>query len=209
MRIKAAAGTEIFVVCGEEYWGKLAVRVVIPDKLMDDATPTSADIKLVSESTAVDTYGRHVITVGAYDSTTAPGGDPKKHPIADISSRGPLRDFSNPARGPIALKPDIAGPGVHISSAESKYVENRKWTAKWLRGIRFVSHNGTSMAAPFIAGVVALLLDKKPAMKTPEVRTALNAGAATRPGGDPAPAPEHAAAFGTGMVDGLASHKSI
>ncbi|MEZ5332436.1 MAG: S8 family serine peptidase [Thermoanaerobaculia bacterium] len=59
--------------------------------------------------------------------------------IADFSSRGPVTsDGSN------RLKPDLAAPGVEIVSS--------------IPGGAYASFNGTSMAAPHAAGMVALVL---------------------------------------------------
>ncbi|MFQ5720252.1 MAG: S8 family serine peptidase, partial [Acidobacteriota bacterium] len=63
--------------------------------------------------------------------------------IAAFSSRGPVTsDGSN------RLKPDIAAPGVSIRSS---------WP-----GAAYVQQSGTSMAAPHVAGVIALLLEARP-----------------------------------------------
>lgn len=65
---------------------------------------------------------------------------------ASFSSRGPTADGR--------AKPDILGPGVSLTTA---YVENI-WTGPWpCWEPCYVVISGTSMAAPFVAGTVALM----------------------------------------------------
>lgn len=71
--------------------------------------------------------------------------------LAGFTSRGPRG-------GDSALKPDIAAPGQGVFSAES------------LSGNDGVSMNGTSMAAPHITGVMALLRQLKPALSVSELK---------------------------------------
>jgi subtilisin family serine protease len=75
------------------------------------------------------------VTVGATDSTNG---------IASFSSRGPVT-----VDGSRRVKPDISAPGVNIRGA----VPNNGYQSGW---------SGTSMAAPHVAGGVALLWQAKP-----------------------------------------------
>jgi subtilisin family serine protease len=213
VRITAPAGTEVFVMCGAAIFGRHKfARFRIADTMADgSALDPNVDV-ITPAFSATDTLGQHVITVASYNDTDGATGDPKHHHIADSSSRGPLRDFSNPASPlpRIATKPDLAAPGEKISSAESADTSSRPIvpTPAWLSGVRFVDKSGTSMAAPFVAGLVALMLDKKNDLNITEARTALTAGAATRPGVNPAPpSTAHTNAYGAGMVNGLESHR--
>ncbi len=73
-------------------------------------------------------------SVGAYDATNT---------LASFSSRGPVTvDGSN------LMKPEVAAPGVNVRSA---YPPNT-----------YASLQGTSMAGPHVAGVVALLWSAQP-----------------------------------------------
>lgn len=206
IRIRSAVDVEVYAMCDSHRWARgKNVFFKILKALVDPAI-----IKVSNKFSAIDTGGRHVITVAAYDDKN--GAGPKIGEIAKFSSRGPLRDFSDPALGlgPIALKPDIAAPGVGIMSAESldmpalpPPVPPR--SPDFDKGDRYVPFGGTSMAAPMVAGVIALLLDKKPDLNTTQVRDHLTAVA--RAPVDPAPGTDEAnEAYGTGMVDALASH---
>ncbi len=204
IRIKAPIGTRIFAMCDEDYWGKLNVTFSISDKKLDDNPRDAINIEVTEKSSAVDTLGRHAITVAASD-------DILLNFIADFSSRGPLRNFSD--KTVLALKPDITAPGVDIMSAEGIDTEDTKsplfprWPP-WKRGIRFTEHSGTSMAAPMIAGVIALMLDKKPTLTIPDVRKALSAPN-VRPATHPSTNPAATEAYGQGVVDAKKSHTSI
>ena len=87
-----------------------------------------------------------VITVGA-------GADHGERGffLADFSSRGPTADGR--------IKPDLFGPGVRIQSAST-------------RG-GYTTASGTSFAAPYVAGVVALMLEANPALRPARIKALL------------------------------------
>ncbi len=88
------------------------------------------------------------ITVGAMADPGAGG-----FYLAYFSSRGPTLDGRT--------KPDITGPGVGVTAAKAG------------SGNLYVSKDGTSMATPFVAGTVALMLTAKPSLTPNQVRTDL------------------------------------
>jgi subtilisin family serine protease len=82
--------------------------------------------------------------------------------LSDFSSNGPLRTG--------AQKPDVTAPGSWLASCLSadSPVEDAYVVAQ---GIRMMQ--GTSMATPFITGIVALLLERKKTLDPAGVKTLL------------------------------------
>jgi subtilisin family serine protease len=86
--------------------------------------------------------GRSTIVAGAYDARS------ERRNVASFSSSGPTRDGR--------LKPDLLAPGVGVLSARSTPAG-----APPGRGLQ-VRMTGTSMAAPHVAGAIALMFEAAP-----------------------------------------------
>lgn len=112
-----------------------------------------------------------VITVAAHQSVfQAPSGILRGGEIADFSSYGPLIDGSS--------KPDISAPGVNIIAALSSFTDQYRGNitatvAFQGRNYSFVPLSGTSMSSPFVAGVVALLLQANPYLSSSQIKRIL------------------------------------
>lgn len=109
----------------------------------------------------------NTLSVGAIDPLTGL--------VADFSSRGPASCDG------ITIKPELVAPGVLI------YSTYKDGTYKYM--------SGTSMAAPFVAGLVALMRQYNPDATVTEIKQALMQAAV-----DMGPAGEDNS-YGRGMVD--------
>ena len=87
--------------------------------------------------------------------------------MADLGANG-FRQAGFSSRGPTAdgrIKPDISAPGVDIESPLAG------------SGTGYTSLNGTSMAAPFLAGVALLMIDANSAFTNDDVKDAVRSTA--------------------------------
>lgn len=132
---------------------------------------------------APPSYSGDVFTIGAANNSDV---------IASFSSRGPAtQDGSN------RLKPDVVGPGVSVRSS--------------VPGGGYGSKSGTSMSAPNVAGVAALVMSANPSLigHPAEVETILKDTAvglaSTQNCGAFPGASIPNAVFGHGRVDALAA----
>ncbi|WP_129689302.1 InlB B-repeat-containing protein [Gottfriedia acidiceleris] len=83
--------------------------------------------------------------------------------LASFSSTGPVKDWS--------IKPDVIAPGVDIFSTQPYDV----WEPNPTKDYKYAyqSMSGTSMAAPHVAGIAALVLAAHPDYTPADVKTAL------------------------------------
>jgi subtilisin family serine protease len=172
--------------------GKLDVWAI------DDAAAVFFTGTSVKDSMKIGSPGAsaRAITVASYTTKTqyTDIGGSVRHigleldTISDFSSEGPLRNS--------AEKPDVAAPGAMIVSALSSYASfSRSSTIN----DKFAIVAGTSMATPFVTGIVALLLQRHPTLE-PEVVKELLRESSSIPG---KPAGTFHPKWGFGLIDAL------
>lgn len=101
--------------------------------------------------------GRRVISVANLDAPN--------EMINVTSSQGPTRDGRT--------KPDVAAPGTAIIAAKGFSDDDSRW----------ISMSGTSMAAPYVTGVIALMLGLNPRLTAAQIEGILQSTAQPLPGG--------------------------
>jgi serine protease AprX len=118
-----------------------------------------------------------VITVGAFADVGHTGFN-----IASFSSRGPTADGRT--------KPDVCAPGYKIMAARAGTTNS------------YIEYSGTSMATPFLAGTVALMLDANPSLTPAQIKSIFSTTSV-----DFGPSGKDVD-FGWGRMDGYAAVKS-
>ena len=118
-----------------------------------------------SEKSNVDSHsisslacGRFVIAVANTDSANSN--------VNITSSQGPTRDGR--------LKPDIAANGSNVVAAKGFSLDQEEW----------VSMSGTSMASPYVAGVIGLMLSTNPELSSAQCAGILQRTSQPLPGHD-------------------------
>jgi len=128
------------------------------------------------------------------------GGDQQSNlvigQISPFSSVGPSRDGRQ--------KPEISAPGQFVSAALAKGSNLAGLTQRADNANRVLTIEGTSMSAPVMTGVVALMLQKKSTLTLADIRTILQ-NTARRDANAPTWDPN----FGFGKVDVAAAIAAI
>ncbi|MCI7305308.1 MAG: S8 family serine peptidase [Trueperella sp.] len=124
---------------------------------------------------------------GGPGSITQPGSFPEAFAVGALRSDDVVAKFSlrGPSKYTERAKPDIAAPGVNIRSG---------WTKQSMK-----IQSGTSMAAPHVTGVAALVLGVNPKLTVDELESILRSSATPLTDPQHVNSPNHA--YGAGKVN--------
>jgi subtilisin family serine protease len=142
-----------------------------PDDLISLTVDYATSVGVVSVISAgnsgpgMETIGspgtaRSAITVGSSD---------KYDDLSVYSSRGPVEFLNSVGEQEILIKPDVLAPGEDICSAKSSYLGELSESYKCLNN-NYLKISGTSMAAPHVSGLVALILEENPGLSPAQVK---------------------------------------
>ncbi len=135
---------------------------------------------------AAGNYGRTAEGMSVYGAITSPANSPYAIAVGAIDthdtaerSDDTVATYSSkgPTRYDLIMKPDLAAPGSHIRSAEAadSYL-SRTYPARHVSGTganAVMQLSGTSMAAGFVSGAAALLLDARGSLSPRDTKAAL------------------------------------
>lgn len=137
------------------------------DNSMKVVSPGCSRSAVTVGAVATRTFWRTAAGVSSHEPGLAAGT------LCDFSSPGPLRNGES--------KPDVVAPGAMIASAASSHCSH---DADLIVDADIVLDGGTSMASPFVAGLVALMLQDEPSLDPAAIKVRL-AGACAVPGAPP------------------------
>ncbi|MEM4710314.1 MAG: S8 family serine peptidase, partial [Candidatus Diapherotrites archaeon] len=160
-----------------------------PDDLLSKAVDNAFDAGVLPIVAAGNDY--------SYKSVNSPGTSRKALTVAAANNFGEIAGFSSKGYvefgDEIILKPEVSAPGVEICSARYDNTIGYECVDN-----KHILGDGTSMAAPHVAGIAALLKKTHPEWSPADIKSAIVNSAKSI---------ENTYSEGAGFVDALAAQK--
>ncbi|HEY8471590.1 MAG TPA: S8 family serine peptidase, partial [Natronosporangium sp.] len=130
---------------------------------VNNLTATTGALFVIAAGNSGASGNLTVSSPAVADAALAVAATNKSDGLADFSSRGPRW-------GDLALKPEIAAPGVGIVAARAAgtAMDPNQIVDEW-----YIGANGTSMATPHVSGAAAILAQRYPDWTAAQLKAAL------------------------------------